>query len=178
MRGALFLSFFDVLEEMRDAQTAARVKGALPAALRERIERGGVTRIGWYPLSDFASLHAACDAVIGGGEAFAFEVGQVGLDRDLRGFLRFILSITSPELLTRYSDKILTTYLRGASGAVEERGRGHSTVRFEGLEEATPLVCAGWAGGIHRMLEHCGAKDVHVDWRLRGGEMTLESRWT
>ncbi len=177
MRGASFISMLESIEELRGSAIARRVVEEFPTTLRTQVESGAITRVGWYPMRDFAALHAACDRVVGGGEPFAFELGRVGTDRDLRGLLRFILSITSPDLLTRHADKIMLAYVRGVTGRVERHTPTHSSIFFEGLVGANRLVHAGWAGGIHRMIERCGGEDVSVERQARGDDVTFEIRW-
>jgi len=180
MRGAAFLSFFEGVTELRDAATSAAVRDSLAPDLRERLANGAFSRVGWYPMQEYSALHAACDAVIGGGDAFAFELGRVTTDHDTRGLLRYVLAFTSPELLLRYGDKVFASYVRGATMHVERVASMHHVIRWSGFHDASPRVHAEWRGGVAFLIERCGGRDVVVSSRAISvpGEATFEVRWT
>ncbi len=180
MRGAAFLSFFQGVTELRGVTTSNAVRDALPAPLRERVVSGAISRVGWYPMEDYATLHAVCAEVTGGGDAFATALGRVTTDHDTRGLLRYVLAFTSPDLLLRYGDKVFGSYVRGASMQVERLAPQHHVIRWSQFRGATRLVHAEWRGGVAFLLERCGGRDVVVTAResVDPAAATFEVRWT
>jgi hypothetical protein len=162
MRGAAFLSFFDGIAELRGQGVADAVRDAVRPDLRERLLNGGITRVGWYPMEDYSALHDACDAVVGGGAAFATQLGRITTDRDTRGLLRYVLAFTTPELLLRYSDKVFGSYVRGATMRVEKLGPKHQLLCWDDFHGASFFLHAEWQGGVAFLIERAGGRDVKV----------------
>lgn len=180
MRGAAFLSFFEGVAELRDQATADAVRDAVRADLRLRLETGAITRVGWYPMDDYAALHVALDQVVRGGDAFAIQLGRVTTDRDTRGLLRYVLAFTSPDLLLRYADKVAGSYVRGPTLKTEKLGTRHHVISWEGFLGATYAIHAEWQGGVQLLVERCGGKDVRVE-RRPGDDVTrpaFEVTWS
>lgn len=180
MRGAAFVSFFEGLSELRGELAAARVREALPGHLRVALEGGAVSRVGWYPLKDYVAVHDACERTLGGGETLAFQLGRVTTDRDTRGLIRYVLALTSPDLLVRHADKVFGSYVRGPTMEVERVTGSHRfVVRWHKFYGTTPLFEAEWRGGITLLLEKAGAQGVEVVRRpeLRPGDVTFEVNW-
>lgn len=163
MRGAAFLTFFDAVRELRGPATEAAVRAALPAALRERLERGAITRVGWYPLADYAELHAALDRTARGGETLARQLGRVSTDLDTRGLIRYVLAIASPDLLMRHAPLVYSSYVRGGAITPEKKGPGRYLLRWSGLVGSSPLVNAELEGGTSILVEKAGGRDVVVE---------------
>lgn len=162
MRGAAFLSFLEGVAELRDRATADAVRDALRPDLRALFVNGGMTRVGWYPMADYAALHVASENVVRGGMPFARELGRVTTDRDTRGLLRYVLAFTSPDLLLRYGDRVFLSYVRGASMVVDRVAPKHHIIRWNDFHGASFHVHAEWAGGVAFLVERCGGKDVSV----------------
>lgn len=162
MRGAAFLSFFEGIAELRSKAVADAVREAVRPDLRERLLNGGITRVGWYPMHDYCSLHEACDAVVKGGHAFATQLGRITTDRDTRGLLRYVLAFTTPELLLRYSDKVFGSYVRGATMRVEKLGPMHHVLFWDDFHGASFFLHAEWQGGVAFLIERAGGRDVRV----------------
>lgn len=180
MRGAAFLSFFDAVRELRDDATATRVCDALPPPLRERFVSGALTRIGWYPMADYSRLHTAANEVLGGGHAFARQLGRVTTEQDTRGLLRYVLAFASPELLMRYADKVVMSYVRGARCHSERIAARHSMLHVEDFHGASELVHQEWIGGVQILVERCGGKTVSVSLVPTAipAAASFEVRWT
>ncbi len=180
MRGAAFLSFFDGVAELRDEATANAVRNAVRPDVRDRILKGGITRVGWYPMGDYSALHVACDEVIRGGMAFATQLGRVTTDRDTRGLLRYVLAFTSPDLLLRYGDKVFGSYVRGATMKVERLANKHHVLRWDDFHGASFAVHAEWQGGVAFLVEKCGGKNVSVVQRptTDAAKAAFEVAWT
>lgn len=162
MRGAAFFTFLDALGQLRGPATVAAVRAALPVSLREQLDRGALTRVGWYPLSAYAALHTANDSVVRGGEALAFQIGRLTTEVDTRGLIRFVLAIASPDLLMRHASLVFGSYIRGATVTAEALAPRHCSVRWKGLEGATRLLLAEMEGGTAFLVERTGGKHVQV----------------
>jgi hypothetical protein len=163
MRGTAFVTFFQALRELRGPSTELDVRAALPPPLRDRLERGAITRVGWYPLSDYTELHAASERVIAGGQPFARQLGRITTEIDTRGLIRYVLAIASPDLLMRHAPLVFSSYVRGATVRPEKRGAGHYRVHWEGLTGASALVNAELEGGTSFLIERTGGRDVLVE---------------
>jgi hypothetical protein len=179
MRGAAFLTFFDAVRELRGPATEAAVRAGLPVGPRERLERGAITRVGWYPLADYTELHAAFDRTARGGEALARQLGRVSTDLDTRGLLRYVLAIASPDLLMRHAPLVFSSYVRGDGVTPEKKGPGRYVVRWQGLDGASALVNAELEGGTAFLVEKTGGRDVAVERVAPSGpsEHAFEVRW-
>ncbi len=179
IRGATFSSFLECLAELRGQASMVGVRSALPRRLQEDLERGALTRVGWYPLADFTELHAACDRVLAGGEPFAHRLGRTTMDRETRGLVRYVLVLTSPELLMRHSHRVVTTFLRGVTPRLDLLEPGRCELGLEGMAEGSPLVFSGIAGGMELLLERAGARGVTVAWRASAGRgrVVFDAQW-
>lgn len=164
MRGAAFLTFLEALKTLRGPATEGAVRAALPDDVREKLASGVLTRVGWYPLSEYAALHTATDAVVRGGTEFARLLGRTTTEIDTRGLIRYVLAIASPDLLMRHAAKVFSSYVRGGA-VVTSRALGprHYELQWEGLVGATNLVHVETQGGAAFLIERTGGKNVRVE---------------
>lgn len=178
IRGASVASFLEAVQKIRGPASEAALRAALPAALRERWERGAIARVGWYPLSDYAELHSASDRLFGGGTAFARLIGRTTAEIDTRGLIRYVLSITSPELLVRHAPLVFSSYVRGGEVHTDSLGPKHYRIRFR-MEGASPLIFADFEGGAAYLIERTGGHDVVTtsDPTVDPGVHAFEVRW-
>jgi hypothetical protein len=163
IRGTAFVTFFEAIRELRGPATEAAVRAALAVELRERFERGAITRIGWYALSDYAALHAASERVIGGGPTFARQLGRTSTEIDTRGLIRYVLAIASPDLLMRHAQLVFSSYVRGCAVRPEKLGPGHYRLHWEGMTGVSALVNAELEGGTAYLVERTGGRDVLLE---------------
>jgi len=163
VRGAAFLTFLEALRVLRGPATEAAVRAALPDGLREKLASGVLTRVGWYPLSDYSSLHTVTDAVLHGGVDFARQLGRTTTEIDTRGLIRYVLAMASPDLLMRYASKVFSSYVRGATVTSKTLGPRHYELHWKGLVGATNLVHVEMEGGAAFLAERVGAKHVRVE---------------
>ncbi len=176
LRGAAFHSFLDALREVRGEATRERVIEALPAGFRERIRSGAIVGIGWYPLSDYALFYDALDEVTSGSDALAKTLGAATAERDTRGFLRYVLSLSTPEFLLRHADRVILSYLRGVTSRLEEVSPGRASLVLEHFVGSNARIHAEWAGGIEFVLSRCGAKSPRVAWESSADFETVTYR--
>lgn len=179
VRGAAFLTFLEALKALRGPATEAAVRAALPHGLRESLESGVLTRVGWYPLADYSSLHTATDAVLHGGADFARHLGRITTEIDTKGLIRYVLAIASPDLLMRYASKVFSSYARGATVTSKALGPRHYELHWEGLVGATNLVHAEMEGSTAFLAVRAGAKNVHIEAAAAQSspEHTFHIRW-
>jgi len=141
----------------------------------QRWNFGGISRVGYYPLAEYSDVHAAADAALGGGAAFARELGSKATEIDTRGVLRFVLGVTSASLLLRYADKVWSSYARGATVVVENRAPEGYDIEFQNMTGASELVFAEIEGSIEMLLARTGAR-VEVT-RRRLGNAPASARY-
>lgn len=181
MKGVAFHSMLAAVEEAHGRAGRERVEAALPEALRERVARGGLTRVGWYPVRDYTAMHEAVQAALGGGETTARSLGRLSTEIDTRGLLRFVLAMASPDLLMRHADRVLGSYVRGAHVRVDELRPALYDITLMGMGGASRYVYAEFEGGLGYLLERTGAKGVSVRRRAildDGSGATIIATWT
>lgn len=162
VKGVAFHTFLQALADVRGSAAADLAQAALPTALRDRLRLGGVSRVGYYPMAEYAELHAATHRALRGGEPLARAIGKAATDIDTRGLLRFVLGLTSPDLLLRHAGKVWASFARGSQVSVEQLAPRRHVVSFEGLTGATELVCIELEGAIERLVERTGARVPEV----------------
>jgi hypothetical protein len=162
VKGVAFHTFFQALTELRGRHATDLTRAALPPALEERLRLGGIARVGQYPLDSYSELHAAAQRALSGGESLARAIGRTAADIDTRGLLRFVLGLTSTDLLMRHAGKVWSSFVRGSRVSVRQAEARHYVVDFEGLEGASELLFAELEGSIERLVERTGARQARV----------------
>lgn len=167
IKGVAFHTFFQAITELRGAAAATLVRDALAPDLGERLRRGAISRVGYYPLSEYGELHAAAQRVLPGGESLARDIGRTATEIDTRGLLRFVLGLTSASFLMRHADKAWSSYVRGSRVAVQEVEPQRYIVDFEGLAGVSELVVIELEGAIERLVQRTGARQPEVRHQAR-----------
>jgi hypothetical protein len=181
MKGVAFHSLLAAVRELHGEATRTRVVAALPTERRELIERGGVSRLGWYPLPHYSELHDAVQTTLGGGEATARALGRAATELDMRGVLRFVLGLASPDLLMRHSERVFGAYVRGGTVSATLRSKDLYEISLVGLYGANRYVLAELEAGVALVLERTGARGVSVRRRSLADDCssaTLVATWT
>ncbi|HTV24734.1 MAG TPA: DUF2378 family protein [Polyangiaceae bacterium] len=150
------------LTELRGDAAAERARAALAPELREQLRLGAITRVGYYPLQTYTELHAAAHRALHGGEALAREIGRKTAEIDTRGLLRFVLGLTSTDLLVRHADKVWASFARGARVRAEKLHERRYSVKFDGFWQASELVLTELEGALATLVERTGAVNPKV----------------
>jgi hypothetical protein len=153
-----FHTFFMALTELRGSGAAELTRAALPEELRERLRLGAILRVGYYPLAEYAELHDAAFRALHRGAGLARQIGTKATEIDTRGLLRFVLGLTSTELLMRHAGRVWSSFARGSRVTAEPLEPRRYVVRFEGLHGVSELVCVELEGAIERLVELTGAR--------------------
>jgi len=172
VKGVAFHTFFQALTDVRGAAAADLAQAELPPELRQRLRHGGISRVGHYPMAEYSELHAAAQRALRGGEPLARAIGKAATDIDTRGLLRFVLGLTSTDLLLRHAGKVWSSFARGSSVGVQQLAPRRYAVAFDGLEGASRLVFTELEGAIERLVERTGARQPEV---RREGDGETES---
>lgn len=156
------------------------VVARLPTELRERIDRGELTRMGFFPVGQYELMHEALQGTLGGGLARARSLGRRTTEINLKGIVRFVLGFGSPELLVRYADRVFRSYFRGAEIVHREVAPRRHRFRWGGFAEAGPYTRAECVGGVAYLLDACGGQGVTVTpvRAARRGDFELEVGWS
>lgn len=162
VKGVAFHTFLQALTELRGSGAAELTRAALPDDLRERLRLGAVSSVGYYPLAEYAELHAAANRALHRGSTLAREIGAKATEIDTRGLLRFVLGLTSTELLMRHAARVWSSFARGSRVSTEQLEPRRYVVRFEGLHGVTELVRVELEGAIERLVELTGARHPQV----------------
>lgn len=162
IRGAAFHSFLEAVEATEGAPAARTVLEKLPAELRARLGHGEVTRLGFFPVTEYELLHEALHGTVGGGFSYARSLGRRTTEIDLRGIVRFVLAFGSPELLVRYADRVFRSYFRGTEILQRELAPRRHRFCWRGFAEAGPYTRAESVGSVGYLIEACGGRDVAV----------------
>jgi len=162
IKGVAFHTFFQALAELRGDVAVERTRAQLAPALREQMRLGAIARVGYYPLATYTELHAAAQRALHGGEAFARDIGRKTAEIDTRGLLRFVLGLTSTDLLVRHADKVWASFARGARVRAERLHERRYSVKFDGFGEASELVLTELEGALATLVERTGATDPVV----------------
>ncbi len=179
VRGAMFLSTLIAVRATRGSEAEAAARGALPPALADALRQGRIARDDWYPVSDVAAMHTAIDSVFGGGEEYAEELGRAATEHDLVGFLGFILSVTSPQLLVRYGDLALRAYFQGVRFETTMLRANHYRLESHGMVGANRLMHATFSAGTCLLLGRTGARNARISRRemTSAGDCLTEFSW-
>jgi len=152
----MFHSLLVAVRLTRGSEAEAQIRRALPPSLAH------ATHDGWYSIADFAAVHALVDEAFGGGEEYAEQLGRAGAEHDLSGLLGFVLSITSPNMLVRYSDVALRIYFREVDFVTTKLSNTQFRLHIKGMTGATRLMHAAFGGGSCLLLQRTGARSPRV----------------
>lgn len=180
VKGVAFHTFLQALSELRGSAASELTQAALPEGLRDRLRSGAILRVGHYPLAEYAELHAAANRALQRGPALAREIGAKATEIDTRGLLRFVVRLTSADLLMRHAGRVWSSFARGSQVSVQQLEPRRYVVRFEGLHGVSELVCVELEGAIERLVELTGARDPEVR-RLAdsaGATVSFRVSWT
>lgn len=155
-RGAMFHSLLVAVRSTRGSEAEALIRRALPPGLAE------TTREGWYPISELAAVHKLIDETFTGGEEYAEQLGRAATEHDLSGLLGFILSITSPHMLVRYSDIALRIFFRDIGFESTKLSNTHFRLEMKGMVGANRLMQASFGSGTCLLLQRTGARNPRV----------------
>ena len=95
------------------------------------------------------------------------------------GFLGFILSVTSPQLLVRYGDLALRAYFQGVRFETTMLGANHYRLESHGMVGANRLMHATFSAGTCLLLGRTGARNARISRRemTSAGDCLTEFSW-
>ncbi len=159
----------------------AQVHESLVVLYTERFRRallsGALVSSGWYPIDWLGEVYEGLGKLPPGESGVPERIGRASAENDLTGLYRFILKLSSPELIARHFDKVVSAYLRG--GTVESRVEG-CTMRAElrGWSGVTWPIWQACLSGFEVVLNTTGIHNLASQIREAGpGCLIGDFRW-
>jgi hypothetical protein len=173
--GVSFLNLKAFADERLAAGTWETVLSKLSA--EERMALKSVLAVGWYEERWFLEVLTALDAIGGAGDlSLVKKIGAFEAERDLNGFLRFILRAANPAFVVEQASKLWRRFHdTGTLVVVRESGnRFKGTVANWGIVDRA--LCLELGAYMQRSVELVGAKNVrlaHTECRADGAKDCL-----
>jgi hypothetical protein len=177
IKGHAIRTTFAVIDELFGAAIQQQVVEGLSDDFRSAFQAGAIVSSGWYPIGWYRQFHIMLNRLLPGEPRIPQRLGRITTERDLAGIYRFILKLTSPALLARHFDKVVSSYLRGGTVRVDARPKeflleghqwdGMSTSLWEEARSGFEVIL-GSTGvkSIASQLEELGPGHVrmHFSW--------------
>lgn len=162
VKGSSIFTYLEALKELRGDAAVKATLAELREPLSQQLQFGAISRVGWYPVEAYTELHSATHRALKGGEPLARDIGRKSTELDTQGLLRFLLGISSTDLLLRHAPRVWATYWRNIPLQTEQREPGRCVIRLEDMVGASELVFADIEGGIEMLLSLTNAQEVLV----------------
>jgi len=151
-----------------------RILASMPAE-DQRILRGVVVPVGWYPSTAFLHFDEAIIATIGGESEKAFrELGRQSADHNLGKYQTAYVRGKTPQSFLAQAGRVYKTYYGVGSREYVPTGEKSGELVTRGAEDVTAGDCLTVMGWHERALEMVGAKEPrveHPECRALGGEV-------
>jgi hypothetical protein len=149
----------------------------LPAELGYNLKHGGVVSAGWYPVAFYRELYSALFEVLPNEPELPQTMGLLTAQKDLSGIYRFVLKLTSPEMVARHIDRIMGTFMRGGETSIRV-GQGEFDGYFCGWHGFNRAIWTEISVGGRVVLEATGARRMTTSITEHGaGAATIGYRW-
>jgi hypothetical protein len=177
VKGQAFRTMQLAIGELFGSATERRLVGLFDAEFRSALSRGSIVSGGWYPVGWYRQFHEGLVALLPNEERLAYRLGREVTNRDLSGIYRFMLKLTSPALILRHVDKVISSYFRG--GEVDCTAEdGYFRIDTRGWYGMTHPVWEACAGGFERLVENAGGRSVTSTFtEICSGSVRGEVRW-
>ncbi|OGU54049.1 MAG: hypothetical protein A2V66_08150 [Ignavibacteria bacterium RBG_13_36_8] len=119
----------------------------------------------WYPVVDALVIptRKICEIFYNGNTEGAKALGRFSADHSLKGILKWLIQIRSPESLLEKASDVMETYYRPSELVITESEKNSTVLRiieFPDLDEILYIRMIGW---IERALEICGCKKIKIN---------------
>jgi hypothetical protein len=176
IKGQAFRSYLECVRSVWGPTVAQELIAHLPIELSEARPRRAIVSSGWYPVAWYRSYYAALGALLPGALDLPAIIGQKTAKAELSGIYRFVLNLTSPELIARHIDRVVATFMRG--GTVEASvTKGSFVGRFRGWLGVDRTIWQEVLSGGQVILEATGHEVTAALDEQGPGAAVLHYRW-
>jgi len=166
-----------LIGELWGAEVAESLATLYTERFRRSLQSGALVSSGWYPISWLSEIYEGLAQLLPNEPDVPERIGRASAENDLTGIYRFILKLTSPELIARHFDKLVAAYLRG--GTVESMVEGctmHAELR--GWSGVTMPIWRACLSGFEVVLNTTGIHGLVSQIREAGpGCLIGDFRW-
>lgn len=169
MKGNSLRLFFQVIAEHKGQQVLQEVLEQLPHYIREAHQFNSIMPSAWYPVSWLCDSYATLRQVTREGVELSHEMGYLVAMMEFRGVYKIFFRLLKPETLLEKSSRLFPKFFSMGKQEILESKKGFARSKW---------VCPGfdanlWGdtyGTCRAALELCGAHDIHINFRLGGGD--------
>lgn len=177
IKGQAFRTTLQVIHDLFGSEIEQRLVESLSDDFRIAVQTGTLVVSGWYPASWYRELYDGLYRLLPHEAEIPRQIGRATTERDLDGIYRFILRLTSPELLARHFDKVLHSYFRGGELAVDV-GEGCLVLNTIGWFGFSKPMVEEAAAGCEFLVERTGVQIVNSELReIAAGAYRFELQW-
>lgn len=179
-KGSNFVGLLRALDK-HDASARLRILPAMSPALASAVAESQFMSIGWYPISQYAELHAAVDSTLHGGATLARKLSFDATTSDFGSVHRLIASMLKIETVFGQAHRLMGLYFKGGEIEFLELERGRARIRFARWHGFSRLVWEDLTGAMEAILTVAGAKDIRVrstSASQASDAMDFELRWS
>ncbi len=177
IRGAGIRSLLLAIEKLHGPEGLAAVKNAVPAHVREQVER--VLPVQWYDVEVSASLHVAVRDLLGGGKwDEAHRIGMEAARIDFSGLYRVFVRAVPYETIWDRGPRIWTQYNSQGTAVWTDRREGYALGKIRGTSGYNFGLWQSVAGRMEGMLQMTGLKTATVTVKEASSTYALlEAMW-
>lgn len=120
-KGSAIRSLLLAIEALWGADVVKRTIEACPEEVRTALSDGRLVPGGWYPVGWYREIHAKLRTIVPDDERISAKIGRKTTEQDLKGPMRWLLSLAGADLIARFAGKIHGSYFRGGTIDVERK---------------------------------------------------------
>lgn len=163
IKGAAFLGTIKFVKAKGFPGGLEALLADLPAPVRSVFDER-IQSLRWYPYEAYAGLLEGVDRKMGRGDlALMPELGRYGAEEDVRGLLKAMVTLFSPERGLTQAGYFWSKHCDAGVFAATDIAPGRATAELRDFPDVSPAHChllVGWLDGIGIAL---GARDGGVE---------------
>jgi uncharacterized protein (TIGR02265 family) len=173
IKGNILLSRLKYIRDRGGEEAFEKVMARLSPE-DQKVLRGWILQIGWYPFDLNQRLDGAIARVFSPDDRSRVfvEMGRASADANLEGLQKPYLKAGDPHFLLGNAERIYAAYYQVGHRAYERTGDRSGILRTYDAETFSATDCLTVVGWHERAIELCGGKNVKVvetQCRARGG---------
>jgi hypothetical protein len=162
-KGVAIRSTLQAVANLYGEASLARVKGALPEAVRAQIEPR-VLPVAWYPIEVSAAIHEAIRDALGDGNwEISHTIGIEAARIDFTGIYRVFLRSMQYDTMWDRAQRAWTNYNSQGETRWVDREPGHAVAVVAGVSGFNLGIWEAVAGRLEGLLQMSGAKGATVE---------------
>jgi uncharacterized protein (TIGR02265 family) len=163
IKGNILLSRLAFVRERFGGEAIEKVLSSLPAE-DQKILRGLVSNVGWYPFETGNRLDKAIASRLAGGDMMIFEsIGASSARQNLTSVHKLLVRPGDPQAFLANTPTIYRLYYDQGRREYQSTSPNSGVMTTYDAETYSKADCSTVIGWFKEALSMCGARDIHID---------------